>query len=89
MRRRELIAVLSRDCWVVTRMVFCAFAVHVSDGLVDRGFEAVGIDKGPVSQVVALEIAPGEFDGIELGRIAGPASAPCWASRLQVKIWLG
>src|SRR5919205_17915 len=51
-------------------MVGGTLAVHVSDALPDGCFEMIGIDEGPVGEMVTLQVAPGAFDVIEFGRIA-------------------
>jgi hypothetical protein len=51
-------------------MGFAALAVHGGDAAMEGGFEIVGVDEGPVSEVVTLQIAPGRLDLVELRGIA-------------------
>ena len=44
---------------------------HFCDGLVDGVSEAGRVSEGAVGQGVALEVAPGGPDGVQLGRIPG------------------
>src|SRR5215207_3568710 len=60
---------LSSDSQAVTRRCFHTLAVHVDDAAVDACFEVFGIDEGPVGEVMTLQIAPGEFDVVEFGRV--------------------
>src|SRR5690349_21819526 len=46
-----------------------ALAVEGVDGLVDGAVELVGVAEGAVGQVVALQVAPGALDGVQLGRV--------------------
>src|SRR3954466_103880 len=51
-----------------------ALAVEGLDGLVDGGVEGVGVEgvgvaEGPVGEVVALQVAPGALDVVQLGRV--------------------
>src|SRR4051812_1124575 len=46
-----------------------ALAVEGLDGLMDGGVEGVGVAEGPVGEVVALQVAPGALDVVQLGRV--------------------
>ena len=60
---------LSSDLQAVTRRGFHALAVYVDDAAVDACFEVFGIFEGPVGEVMSLQIAPGEFDVVQLGSV--------------------
>src|SRR4051794_41507780 len=46
-----------------------ALAVEGLDGLVDGDIEGVGVTERAVGQVVALQVAPGALDVVQLGRV--------------------
>ena len=46
-----------------------ALAVEGLDGLVDGDVEGVGVAEGAVGEVVALQVAPGPLDVVQLGRV--------------------
>src|SRR3954463_1743619 len=46
-----------------------ALAVEGLDGLVDGDVEGVGVTERAVGEVVALQVAPGPLDVVQLGRV--------------------
>jgi hypothetical protein len=43
-----------------------AFVVHIGNRLMDNAVEVIGIDEGLMGEKVALQIAPGPLDVVQL-----------------------
>jgi hypothetical protein len=48
---------------------FHALTVHIDEAAADACFEVFGIDEGAMGEAMTLQVAPGEFDVVEFGRV--------------------